>query len=477
MKTVLHFQAKKLLFTALCLLGGSLGWSQTMTYSELYTDPEAAYSINDFGFQSDVAWATSGYSSIYRKLHLSYDNGKTWEAESAPACPSGSLLDAFYRAHYFDKDHAIYLYTNAVTRNRSFYGTSDGGATLEELSINNTSTDYSSSTAYKIRFVTENFWIQTFMGYHIAEEETMTGLIITTDGGKTWVDKSVALFETAGRDVFDLQFVDDKIGYASAYHGDLVKTTDGGSSWEKVGGVGKPSSGTGEGIVHFVDANTGYMSRNEGSFSNMERLYKTTDGGQTFEPTALDNKVIWKDFVSDRPARDAGPLHRIIGIDFYDENNGVIVGDYNNGTNLLLRTNDGGASWTQDSISKELAGNGPNGKFSHHVQMISATWSCHLFGATIVAIGDAGTVGLAHAENNNGTPSLYPNPVSQGQFSIDYPGKYDIEIYTAAGQLIYSHHDAENSHIVRANMLTKGMYLATIKTGTQVFTQKITYSK
>ncbi len=136
----------------------------------------------------------------------------------------------------------------------------------------------------------------------------------TTDGGATWQKK--VLSSAAGDMGFQIQFVDENIGWATIYNPidstfTTMKSTDGGNSWNTSG------IGTG-GIFYFVDANNGWAIGNP-------VIYKTTNGGESWTP---------QDTV-----RSTGQL---LAIQFTDLNHGWVVGE----SNKILKTTDGGVNWT-----------------------------------------------------------------------------------------------------------------------------------
>src|SRR5258705_1966309 len=65
--------------------------------------------------------------------------------------------------------------------------------------------------------------------------------------------------------------------------------------------------------------------------SDTARIYKTTDGGQHWE----------------RQYDDTRPGIFLDGLTFWDEKHGIAMGDPMDGRFVVLRTEDGGAHWTQ----------------------------------------------------------------------------------------------------------------------------------
>ena len=136
----------------------------------------------------------------------------------------------------------------------------------------------------------------------------------TTDGGATWQKK--VLSSAAGDMGFQIQFVDENVGWASIYNPSAtpitlttLQTTDGGNTWDTVG--------TG-GIFYFVDANNGWAI-------GPPKIYHTTNGGGHWTPQYVDSTP-----------------GQFLAIQFTDLNNGWVVGD----TNKILKTTDGGVNWT-----------------------------------------------------------------------------------------------------------------------------------
>jgi photosystem II stability/assembly factor-like uncharacterized protein len=125
----------------------------------------------------------------------------------------------------------------------------------------------------------------------------------TVDGGATWTQS--ASFPRNWYDdppVRNLQFVDAQRGFAAGDH--VYRTTDGGETWQDMG-----YHGTAARMV-FVSAQVGFIVGNSG-------LRRTVDGGQSFETVATASDVA-----------------------FIDENNGVYVG-----SSGVFGTSDGGETW------------------------------------------------------------------------------------------------------------------------------------
>ncbi len=141
-------------------------------------------------------------------------------------------------------------------------------------------------------------------------------IIKSTDSGVNWDSYMV---DSAGgyRSIYEADFVDNNIGFASGLDGLILKTTDGGDSWEVL------TSGTTNDLwyIDFIDADTGYAC---GSSST---LLKTTDGGVTWNSITV-----------------SGTSTTLYKIQFINPSTGYI-GTSSSTVGRLLRTTDYGASW------------------------------------------------------------------------------------------------------------------------------------
>ncbi|MDN3620808.1 YCF48-related protein [Polaribacter undariae] len=141
--------------------------------------------------------------------------------------------------------------------------------------------------------------------YFFNENEGIIGqnsksFLKTTDGGLNWENISVDFPEFSySSTISKIDFIDDKIGYATSYKGQIIKTEDAGKTWEfkSVTNVSYPTK------LKFIDENTGYFM---GGF-NYSSILKTEDGGNTWH--SLDFERVGS----------------ITSIDFND-NNAIIVG-------------------------------------------------------------------------------------------------------------------------------------------------------
>jgi photosystem II stability/assembly factor-like uncharacterized protein len=175
-------------------------------------------------------------------------------------------------------------------------------------------------------------------GWGVTEEE----IVRTNDGGVTWFNVTPANLADAGylvfTDFFDathawVQFPDMN-KYPNG--GKLYRTTDGGITWEA---FTTPFSG---GSLHFIDPSNGWMMADlgVGAGSMAVSVFQTSDGGKTWQRV----------YTNDPNLADAGdslPLGGIKNLILPLNTDTAWVGGvvYAPGETYLFRTDDAGKTW------------------------------------------------------------------------------------------------------------------------------------
>lgn len=148
-------------------------------------------------------------------------------------------------------------------------------------------------------------------------------ILKTTDQGATWHETAYidTLYNIANnsREIQDIQFLDDNVGFAVGESGTFLRTTNGGNSWDVQYLLPYSPLNT----VHFVNANIGFIN-------NAGGVYKTTDGGDTWYVQQIN------------------PVSIISGIEMYDENIGYAVGDLG----IFKTTNGGDVATNLEPVQK-----------------------------------------------------------------------------------------------------------------------------
>ena len=145
-------------------------------------------------------------------------------------------------------------------------------------------------------------FLNDYLGYAIAFDHTSNSEVIvkTTDGGLSWVTiPSINLSE-----FMDISFISDSTGF-SVYRDmtnsiapmRIYKTIDDGINWVDIS-PDTTNTGMGNSVLQFLNENIGFWG-----VDNV--LYKTSDGGNTWDTTFMNNEAI-------------------MSMDFIDANSGVI---------------------------------------------------------------------------------------------------------------------------------------------------------
>jgi photosystem II stability/assembly factor-like uncharacterized protein len=165
-----------------------------------------------------------------------------------------------------------------------------------------------------------------------------SGVILkTTDAGSTWTAQTSGTDE----DLFGVSFVDSNTGWAVGDSDDnavIVTTTNGGTSWSA------QTSGVDANLkeVNFVSTTTGWAVGGTSALSPL--ILSTTNGGTTWSSQSFTinkngGRIDGASFVSTTTGWAVG-----VGGDSLDES-----GDPVNPTSIILKTIDGGSTWTQQT--------------------------------------------------------------------------------------------------------------------------------
>ena len=119
-----------------------------------------------------------------------------------------------------------------------------------------------------------------------------------------------------GNTIWDMQFINDNVGYACGNFGTVIKTTDGGVTWDQFNAPTTKNLFT----VFFFNSNTGYVAGSGGY------LAKTDNGGLTWA-------------VVNFPTNDF--LKKVL---FTDQNTGYVLSSFSTSTHVY-KTTDAGATW------------------------------------------------------------------------------------------------------------------------------------
>jgi photosystem II stability/assembly factor-like uncharacterized protein len=319
--------------------------------------PEAKISIiGDRFFDVKALSAERALVIGYRgKILETPDSGRTWNIIPTPT------------------DRALYNIRFADTQTGWICG--QGGLILATKDGGKTWTEQKSNTD------TYLFALYPVSATHVYAVGDKSTLVETTDAGANWRPRKIAQSsEGVSEDIalavqdpifYDIEFADEQNGWIVGEFGTIRHTADGGKTW-----VEQQKSLLGGGIVDMFDLPTlfgvHFVNNQEGIAAGLEgKIAHTHDGGNSWSFDKIDEEVAIEDplyrpflfpdgkgwavgsggeVVTKGPGDTAWKRAKLgmtlftwlRGIDFFDQNNGWIVG----GFGTILKTKDGGKTWT-----------------------------------------------------------------------------------------------------------------------------------
>lgn len=194
------------------------------------------------------------------------------------------------------------------------------------------------------------------------------------------------------------------VAWVSGTNGTFGRTTDGGKIWS-VGTVAGAEKLDFRDVEAFGDATAYLLSAGPGDAS---RIYKTIDGGKSWT----------------MQFKNSDPAAFFDAIAFWDEKNGIALGDPVKGVFQLIVTSDGGASWkplAAKTLSPALAGEGA----------FAASGTClvtHGENDVWFATGSAKTARVFHSKDRGQNWEVSETPIvacneSSGIFSLAFRDK------------------------------------------------------
>ncbi|WKD86692.1 Ycf48-like protein [Polaribacter huanghezhanensis] len=216
-------------------------------------------------------------------------------------------------------------------------------------------------------------------------------------------EKKVVYKEEHEKVFYDaMTFLDDKTGIAIGDPIDgctsIIMTNDGGKTWRKIDCANLPEVNEGEASFAASNTNIAFYKKNIWVVTGgtKARVLKSTDKGKTWE-------------VIETPMIQGNGPQGIYSVDFYDKNNGIIVGgDFSkpneNKANKAITT-DGGKTWT-------LVADGQAPNYKSCVKYIPGTK-----GKEVIAVGKTGV----SFSNDGGI--TWKDISKDGYYAIDFVDK------------------------------------------------------
>lgn len=296
------------------------------------------YQILDMSFTSpDSGWAVGEADWTLFKF-----NGRNWVTFSENPDHDGN-----FSAVCSVNDSTIYL----ATENGVYH--QDSSMQFPGVSIlKSTNNGHNFKVVYNTKDVNVRFTHIRFandqVGYCIksnpgAPQGINNKLLVTKDSGKTWQNSEIAIGGLHWI-LRDIEVLDAQTVIVCGWTGNgglMFRTSDGGNTWNRI----HPSDGANPVFPELLDLEA--ASSNVIYCSSDDRIFKSTDGGLTWlerfnmQEFPYEHKCLYTEFIN----VDVGYS---IGI---GEKEGKWTSD-------VLRTDDGGATWSRVYLNKEPDGFG-----------------------------------------------------------------------------------------------------------------------
>ncbi len=341
--------------------------------------------------------ATGGYGGL---IIFSTDRGNTWNpvyAFSDGACPS-------IQGIYFLNNSVGYLARN----NRMVSKTTDGGYTWHTIMKDTTDTRVNN---YAVQFLDENIgYVTGKFGSHVS------AFYKTTDGGATW-DAQIG---TLSEQINDLHFWNVNNGIVCGNDLLIALTTDGGSTWTNATINGALDADDDIDGIYFYDENYGLAYGDE--------LFKTTDGGHTWEYVSTDPYI----FDINSASILETPQHWMVV-----------------GSNRVLETTDAGTSWSDIADLSVIT---CNQLYTSFLDVNGYYWVTGGTSEIYKTVNPVKVEEEAEKVTDFTLSQNYPNPFNPTtsiKFSIPVSGKVSLKVYDILG--------SEIATLINKNM-EKGVY-------------------
>lgn len=225
-------------------------------------------------------------------------------------------------------------------------------------------------------------------------------VLLSDDNGRHWRQADVPVTVS----LTDVQFTDARTGYATGHMGVVLKTTDGGEHWTRIMDGVKAADLS----LQRAEAVRAALPADDTPDADLQAIKRANKG-------LRDARLLVAD----------GPDKPFLGLHFIDADNGFVFGAYN----LILRTRDGGTTWT--SWSDRVTN--PRGL---HLYAMAGT-ADHLFLA-----GEQGL--LLRADRHGGWFEPIDSPYKGSYFGLASTAHGDIVAFGLRGNAFRSSNDGDD---------------------------------
>jgi len=266
------------------------------------------------------------------------DGGKTFKVKYKKTFKSISLVQMKHQTTdliFFDKNSGYVMLSGKLLK------TTDGGQKWSTITPN--IPDF---------FVTEMCFINVDFGWvggSVSINKNVNGdaynahIYCTTDGGNKWLDQfqisSIYGYQkTHNYQINGISFIDNKYGWfliedITDLHTELYRTVDGGKTYIAINSNNLYLSGPDSSDIEFLDKDIGFISYKPGGGSTGGGIYKTDDGGISFNnvsnTSSNGNIVVSGDIL------------------FVTPSNGYVICPTLHDGDFIIKTTDQGSTWNK----------------------------------------------------------------------------------------------------------------------------------
>lgn len=245
-----------------------------------------------FFINTDTGWI-AGYDCILKTTN----GGLDWEIQD-------STKYEFWAIHFTNADRGFAVGYKPSGVHGFIYQTENGG---EDWYLKD-STDYE---------LNDICFVDSDTGFAVGGGRSQTTILKTTDGGENWE----TIYDAYGGQLYTVDFVDLKTGWAAGERGLIINTLDGFKNFDS------NSLDIGSfyfNVIQFINPDTGWVV-------GSNQIFRTTDGGENWQPLeGLDDQYY--------------------NSCFFRWFNSGWLGAYKSNTGKILHSIDGGNTWQiQDS--------------------------------------------------------------------------------------------------------------------------------
>lgn len=245
-------------------------------------------------------------------IYFTGDGGATWNAPATDPFAAGEDVSAVTSIE-IDRNTRRYIVARGTTdpgNPAEVAYSDDGGDTWTPVELGATEDLYVVRAQGLFRLDAYNIWCVTTAGH----------IFYSEDGGVTWAEQEDGTLTAEA--LHCVQFASVRVGYVAGANNALLKTEDGGISWtELVGPAGKGAAAILAMAV--VTKNRVFIGYDDGD------LYYTEDGGETW---------------LERQYGGSG-VGEVTGLRFVNQMVGFLTHDTDAPVGQVYRTRDGGYTW------------------------------------------------------------------------------------------------------------------------------------